>query len=56
MNGEATLHVDLEQPIPVLIVYGTAVALETGEVRFLDDLYGYDAELAKSLAKRSLPQ
>lgn len=51
MNGDRTLQVNLDNPIPVLIVYGTAVALENGEVRFFDDIYGYDAELERVLAK-----
>jgi L,D-transpeptidase YcbB len=51
MQGEKPLQVDLPRPIPVLIVYATAVVLETGEVRFFDDVYGYDAELDKIAAK-----
>jgi L,D-transpeptidase YcbB len=51
MNGTDTIRIELKSPIPVLIVYGTAVALETGQVRFLEDLYGYDAALAKRLAR-----
>jgi len=35
MNGAKTIQVNLDSPIPVLIVYGTAVAPERGEVRFL---------------------
>jgi len=35
MNGAKTIQVNLDGPIPVLIVYGTAVAPERGEVRFL---------------------
>jgi murein L,D-transpeptidase YcbB/YkuD len=33
----------------VLIVYATAVALQGGEVRFFDDIYGYDALLEAQL-------
>ena len=51
MNGDKTLHVALDQPIPVLIVYATAVVLDSGEVRFFQDIYGLDDELAELLAK-----
>jgi len=51
MNGTTTVHVNLDQPIPVLIVYATAVVLANGEVRFFDDIYGQDAELEALLAK-----
>jgi murein L,D-transpeptidase YcbB/YkuD len=44
-SGTRTLQVNLKQSIPVLIVYGTAVANETGEVSFFDDIYGHDASL-----------
>ncbi len=47
MHGEKPLQVDLPKPIPVLIVYATAVALENGEVEFFDDIYGFDAQLEK---------
>jgi L,D-transpeptidase YcbB len=49
MNGEETMRVDIKTPIPVLILYGTAVAVENGEVEFYDDIYGYDAELERAL-------
>ena len=52
MNGPQPLQVNLKQPIPVLIVYGTAVALE-GEVRFLEDIYGWDAALEAQLKEQS---
>ena len=51
MDGTETVHVRLDKPIPVLIVYVTAVALQTGEVRFFEDIYGQDAQLAELLAK-----
>lgn len=51
MNGRETVTVALERPVPVLIVYATAVALEGGEVRFFPDIYGQDAELAALEAK-----
>lgn len=51
MNGEKTIYVRLDKPIPVLIIYATAVALENGEVRFFADIYGQDAQLSELLAK-----
>ena len=51
MNGGQSVQVNLDKPIPVLIVYGTAVVLENGEARFFDDIYGYDTELEQVLAK-----
>jgi len=50
MNGTKTLQVNLDRPIPVLIVYATAVVLESGEVRFFEDIYGLDAQLSAALA------
>jgi L,D-transpeptidase YcbB len=51
MNGEKNnLQVNLATRIPVLIVYGTATVNEENQVRFFDDIYGYDAELDKALA------
>ncbi len=52
MNGPQTRRVELVRPIPVLIVYGTAVVSEDGEVQFLDDVYGHDAALERALAER----
>jgi murein L,D-transpeptidase YcbB/YkuD len=51
MSGTETVTVNLERPIPVLIVYGTAVVLRNGEVHFFDDIYGLDAQLDELLAK-----
>ena len=51
MNGSETLKVNLTHPIPVLIVYLTAIVLEDGVVQFFDDIYGHDAALQKALAK-----
>jgi L,D-transpeptidase YcbB len=51
MNGDDTLRVKLEKPIPVLVLYSTAVVMEDGDVHFFDDIYGLDAELARALQK-----
>ena len=45
--GDKTFRVDLKQPVPVLIVYGTAVVMEDGEVHFFRDIYGQDALWSK---------
>jgi murein L,D-transpeptidase YcbB/YkuD len=49
MNGDTTQQVNLTHPIPVLIVYGTAIVPEDGTVHFYDDIYGLDAKLDKVL-------
>lgn len=51
MNGTTTQQVNLAHPIPVLILYGTVVVAEDGQVCFYDDVYGHDAALKKALAK-----
>jgi murein L,D-transpeptidase YcbB/YkuD len=43
------VQVKLALRIPVLIVYGTVVVNEENQIRFFDDIYGYDAELGKAL-------
>jgi len=50
MDGDKTLQVNLNQPIPVLVVYATAVVLANGDVRFFRDIYKQDEELEKRLA------
>ncbi|ABF39211.1 Peptidoglycan-binding domain 1 [Candidatus Koribacter versatilis Ellin345] len=50
-KGPDNVQVNLSKPVPVLILYGTAVAEEDGSVHFFDDLYGYDADLEKALAR-----
>jgi murein L,D-transpeptidase YcbB/YkuD len=49
MNGTETVRVPLTRPIPVYILYGTAIASEAGNVFFFDDVYGHDARLAALL-------
>jgi L,D-transpeptidase YcbB len=51
--ADKTFRVDLERPIPVLIVYGTAVVMEDGEVHFFRDIYGQDAALEQTLISRA---
>jgi L,D-transpeptidase YcbB len=51
MNAEKSQQVNLKHQIPVLIVYGTAVVPEDGQVHFYDDIYGHDVALDKVLEK-----
>jgi len=51
MNGDQTLEVPLDKPIPVLILYTTAVVEPDGEVHFFRDIYGYDSAIDKALAR-----
>lgn len=45
------LQVRLPKPIPVLILYATAYVEENGDVRFFDDIYGYDRDLERALGR-----
>lgn len=49
-------QVNLAHEIPVLILYGTAIASEDGQVFFFEDIYGYDKALAKLLAQAYAPK
>jgi murein L,D-transpeptidase YcbB/YkuD len=51
MNGDKTLRASLTRAIPVLILYGTAIVTEEGEIHFYNDIYGHDATLERALAK-----
>ena len=50
-KGGNNVRVNLASPVPVLIVYDTAVVEENGEIHFFQDIYGRDAVLKKELAK-----
>jgi murein L,D-transpeptidase YcbB/YkuD len=54
MNGDKTLRVNLEKPIPAWILYGTAVVQEDGEVHFLKDIYKHDAALESALEPKGI--
>lgn len=45
MEGEDNMRVNLSRPVPVCIVYATAIARETGQVYFYPDIYSLDMEL-----------
>ena len=49
MNGTVTRRVPLVRPIRVMILYGTVLATESGDVLFFDDIYGHDKRLAALL-------
>jgi murein L,D-transpeptidase YcbB/YkuD len=49
MNGDQTIQVNLDKPIPVLILYSTAVVEPNGEARFFRDIYNQDSDLDKAL-------
>jgi murein L,D-transpeptidase YcbB/YkuD len=49
-TGADNVQVNLKKPIPVLILYSTAVVDPDGEVRFFGDIYGYDKSLDKVIA------
>jgi hypothetical protein len=55
MTGDKDdVQVNLVTRIPVLIVYGTAAVNEENQIRFFDDIYGYDAALEKACCRLSV--
>jgi murein L,D-transpeptidase YcbB/YkuD len=50
-TGKNNYQVNLVKPIPVLILYGTAIVDTNEEVHFFDDIYGHDARLRQTLAR-----
>ena len=50
-EGRDNNTVYLTKPVPILIVYGTAIVQDDGEVHFYRDVYGHDASLEAALAK-----
>jgi murein L,D-transpeptidase YcbB/YkuD len=51
MNSGVEQFVRVQKPIPVLIVYQTAVADTDGTVHYFNDVYGHDHALADALEK-----
>ncbi|PRY10156.1 murein L,D-transpeptidase YcbB/YkuD [Pontibacter ummariensis] len=49
MNAREQQRVNLEEDVPVYLVYFTAWVGDDGEVHFRDDLYGHDKALAQKL-------
>jgi murein L,D-transpeptidase YcbB/YkuD len=55
-QGSEPVRVNLAQPIRVMILYATALATESGDVLFFEDIYGHDTRLARQLrARKPLP-
>jgi murein L,D-transpeptidase YcbB/YkuD len=50
-SGTDNRQVNLATPIPVLLLYVTAVPAEDNTVHFFDDIYGHDRKLEAVLAK-----
>lgn len=50
-SGPNNQQVNLQTPVPVLILYDTAVVEKDGSVHFFNDIYGYDKLLETELAK-----
>jgi murein L,D-transpeptidase YcbB/YkuD len=50
-SGPDNQRVTLAVPVPVLILYDTAVVEEDGSVHFFEDIYGYDHVLEAKLAQ-----
>ena len=51
MDGPQSRRVDLARPLPVMVLYTTAVVHPDGVVAFYGDVYGHDARLEAALAK-----
>lgn len=51
LEGPDNRHLELRHPIPVYLLYSTAIVDRAGEVRFLEDIYGHDVGLQKVLDK-----
>jgi L,D-transpeptidase YcbB len=49
-RGPDDATVRLKTPVPIMIIYTTAVATEDGRVFFFDDIYGHDETLENALA------
>jgi len=50
-SGPDNQQVNLTNPVPVVIVYLTAVVEENGDIYFFDDIYGHDRSMNAALAK-----
>jgi murein L,D-transpeptidase YcbB/YkuD len=52
LETNVATRITLPRPIPVFILYGTAMATEAGDVLFFEDIYAHDAKLARLLASQ----
>ena len=53
MNAGKEQYVNVNNPVPVFIVYLTAFVDANGELNFRNDVYGHDAKMAGQLFKNS---
>jgi L,D-transpeptidase YcbB len=53
MHGQDSISVKVPHAVAILILYGTALVEENGEVRFFNDIYGLDAALQTLIDRRS---
>ena len=51
LNSHVETTVDLKEPVPVHLVYFTAIAPVKGQMQYRRDIYGRDAEIFAALAK-----
>ena len=52
-NGGGEIAVAVDPPIPVYVIYLTAMVGADGQVMFFDDLYGHDQTLMAAFAERA---
>ncbi len=52
LHSGATRRLNLSAPVPVMVLYATALATEAGPVLLFDDIYGHDARLDALLRAR----
>ncbi len=52
MAAGKLVSVPLARPIPVIVFYSTVDVGDAGSIRFLPDIYGYDASLSEALRTR----
>lgn len=50
-SGPDNRQVNLKTPIPIVIFYVTGLVEDDGHIHFFDDIYGYDADMQRVLAK-----
>jgi murein L,D-transpeptidase YcbB/YkuD len=53
MHGDRTIRVNLAQPIPVHVLYLTAMPGDSGGISFFRDIYHHDAALVRALRERT---
>jgi murein L,D-transpeptidase YcbB/YkuD len=52
MTGGQTVRIPLARPLPVYVLYWTAIGHDDGAVDFRSDVYGRDARLLAALTGR----